>query len=236
VKENVEFEQIERLKAWRAARDADAVKQALAALEAAARDGHNIMESSIACAKAGVTTGEWGAALRRVFGEYRAPTGVALTMHEDHDSTLEGLRNRVKQLAQALGETPKFLVGKPGLDGHSNGAEQIAVRAAETGLEVIYEGIRVTPEQLVKQVQEKKIHVLGLSILSGSHVPLLRDVMNRLRGAGLAHVPVVVGGIIPADDVLVLKQLGVTAVYTPKDFDMNKIMSEVIGLMEKRAG
>ncbi len=236
VKENVEFEQVERLKAWRAGRDGKAVKQALADLEAAARAGRNIMEPSIAAARAGVTTGEWGATLRAVFGEYRAPTGVALAMHEAPDSTLEGLRARVKQLAQTLGETPKFLVGKPGLDGHSNGAEQIAVRAAETGLHVIYEGIRVTPEQLVKEVEAKKVHVLGLSILSGSHVPLLRDVMNRLRAEGLGHVPVVVGGIIPADDVLVLKQLGVTAVYTPKDFDMNKIMGEVIGLIEKRTG
>jgi len=142
----------------------------------------------------------------------------------------------VRALTQALGETPRFLVGKPGLDGHSNGAEQIAVRAAETGLEVIYEGIRLTPEQLVKTVEEKKVHVLGLSILSGSHVPLIRDVMQRLRAAGLAAVPVVVGGIIPADDINVLKQLGVTAVYTPKDFDLNRIMGDIVGLIEKRAG
>jgi (2R)-ethylmalonyl-CoA mutase len=236
VKENVEFEQVERLKAWRAARDGRAVTQALADLETAARAGHNIMEPSIACAKAGVTTGEWGATLRAVFGEYRAPTGVALVMHEDADASLEGLRNRVRALTQALGATPRFLVGKPGLDGHSNGAEQIAVRAAETGLDVIYDGIRVTPEQLVTAVQEKNVQVLGLSILSGSHVPLVRDVMNRLRAAGRGSLPVVVGGIIPEADVLVLKQLGVTAVYTPKDFDMNRIMGEVIGLIEKRAG
>jgi (2R)-ethylmalonyl-CoA mutase len=236
VKDNVEFEQIERLKAWRAGRDGEAAKAALMALKAAAEEGRNILEASIACAKAGVTTGEWGAALRAAYGEYRAPTGVVLTMHDSPDATLEGLRTRVSALAQALGEAPKFLVGKPGLDGHSNGAEQIAVRAAETGLEVIYEGIRLTPEQLVKKVEEQRVHVLGLSILSGSHVPLIREVMQRLRAAGLSGVPVVVGGIIPAEDENVLKQLGVTAVFTPKDFDMNRIMGEVIGLIEKQVG
>ncbi len=235
VKDNVEFEQIERLKTWRGGRDDAAVRSSLEALKAAAIEGRNIMEPSIATARAGVTTGEWGETLRQVFGEYRAPTGVALVMHEASDSKLEDLRKRVSALTQALGATPKFLVGKPGLDGHSNGAEQIAVRSAETGLEVIYEGIRLTPEQLVKTVEEKKVDVLGLSILSGSHVPLIREVMQRLRAAGLDKVPVIVGGIIPPEDELILKQLGVTAVYTPKDFDMNKIMGEVIGLIEKRA-
>jgi ethylmalonyl-CoA mutase len=236
VKEDVEYEQVERLRAWRAGRDGAAVAAALEQLKAAARDGRNIMEPSIACARAGVTTGEWGETLRAAFGEYRAPTGVALVMHEAADATLEDLRKRVRTLAQTLGTAPKFLVGKPGLDGHSNGAEQIAVRAAETGLEVIYEGIRLTPEQLVKTVEERKVHVLGLSILSGSHVPLVREVMNRMRAAGLAHVPVVAGGIIPADDVNVLKQLGVAAVYTPKDFDLNRIMGDLVGLIEKTAG
>jgi (2R)-ethylmalonyl-CoA mutase len=236
VKDNVEDEQVGRLKAWRSQRDSAAVAAALADLRSAAAEGRNIMEPSIAAARAGVTTGEWGETLRSVFGEYRAPTGVALVMHEAHDSTLEALRARVSALAQRLGETPKFLMGKPGLDGHSNGAEQIAVRAADTGLEVIYEGIRVTPEQLVRTVDERKVHILGLSILSGSHVPLVREVMNRLRAAGLGHVPVVAGGIIPSDDVNVLKQLGVAAVYTPKDFDMNRIMDDLIGLIEKKAG
>ncbi len=235
VKDSVEHEQIERLKSWRSSRDSKAVKAALVELKSAAAEGRNIMVPSIACAKAGVTTGEWGETLRAVFGEYRAPTGVTLVMHEGAHDSLEGIRKRVKRLAQRLGETPKFLVGKPGLDGHSNGAEQIAVRAAETGLEVIYEGIRVSPEQLVKTVEERGVHILGLSILSGSHVPLVREVMNRLRGAGLGNLPVVVGGIIPAEDVLVLKQLGVTAVYTPKDFDLNRIMDELVGLIEKRA-
>ncbi|MBC8036761.1 MAG: protein meaA [Rhizobiales bacterium] len=235
VKDDVEYEQIERLKTWRASRDAKAAKAALAALRLAASECRNVMEPSIACAKAGVTTGEWGETLRSVFGEYRGPTGVRLVMHGEHPPSLEGLRTRVRNLAQALGETPKFLVGKPGLDGHSNGAEQIAVRAADTGLEVIYEGIRLTPEQLVKTVEERNVHIVGLSILSGSHVPLVRDVMNRLRAAGLGHVPVVAGGIIPAEDVLVLKQLGIAAVYTPKDFDLNAIMSGVLGLLEVKA-
>ena len=234
VKDDVEYEQIERLKAWRSSRDAKAVAATLDDLARAAREGRNVMEPSIACAKAGVTTGEWGGCLREIFGEYRAPTGVALTMRADGGETLAGLRTRVKALAERMGETPRFLVGKPGLDGHSNGAEQIAVRAADTGLEVIYDGIRVTPEQLVKTVQEKNVHILGLSILSGSHVPLIRDVMQRLRAAGLS-VPVVAGGIIPQDDVNVLKQLGVAAVYTPKDFDMNRIMSDLVTLIEKRA-
>ena len=168
-----------------------------------------------------------------VFGEYRAPTGVALTMRAEGGEVLADLRARVKALAERLGETPRFLVGKPGLDGHSNGAEQIAVRAADTGLEVIYDGIRVTPEQLVKTVQERDVHILGLSILSGSHVPLIREVMQRLRAAGLSNVPVVAGGIIPQDDVNVLRQLGVAAVYTPKDFDLNRIMGDLVTLIEK---
>ena len=236
VKDNVEYEQIERLKAWRSQRDARAATAALEELRRAASEGRNIMEPSIACARAGVTTGEWGGTLRAIFGEYRAPTGVALTMTAVSSDSLEAIRARVKALADRLGETPRFLMGKPGLDGHSNGAEQIAVRAADTGLEVIYDGIRVTPEQLVKTVAERQVHVLGLSILSGSHVPLIREVMQRLRAAGLGHVPVVAGGIIPADDVNVLKQLGVAAVYTPKDFDLNRIMSDLVGLIEKTAG
>ena len=235
VKDDVEYEQIERLKAWRSARDAKAVNTALDELARAAKEGRNVMEPSIACAKAGVTTGEWGGCLREIFGEYRAPTGVALTMRAEGGEAIAGLRKRVERLAERMGETPRFLVGKPGLDGHSNGAEQIAVRAADTGLEVIYDGIRVTPEQLVKTVAERKVHILGLSILSGSHVPLIREVMQRLRAAGLGNLPVVAGGIIPQDDVNVLKQLGVAAVYTPKDFDLNRIMGDLVTLIEKRA-
>jgi (2R)-ethylmalonyl-CoA mutase len=234
VSENIEFEQIEKLKSWRAQRDNKAVTAALAALREAAGAGHNIMEPSIACAKVGVTTGEWGETLRQVFGEYRAPTGVLLVMDEHPQASLEAIRARVKQLAQELGKTPKFLMAKPGLDGHSNGAEQIAVRAADCGLEVIYEGIRLTPEQIVATAKEKKITLIGLSILSGSHVPLIRDVMNRLRQAGLDKIPVVVGGIIPLEDSHILKQLGVSRVYTPKDFNLNIIMNDLVDLMEIR--
>lgn len=235
VSENIEFEQIEKLKSWRAQRDNKAVTAALAALREAAGAGHNIMEPSIACAKVGVTTGEWGETLRQVFGEYRAPTGVLLVMDEHPQASLEAIRARVRQLAQELGKTPKFLMAKPGLDGHSNGAEQIAVRAADCGLEVIYEGIRLTPEQIVATAKEKKITLIGLSILSGSHVPLIRDVMNRLRQAGLDKIPVVVGGIIPLEDSHILKQLGVSRVYTPKDFDLNIIMNDLVDLMETGA-
>jgi (2R)-ethylmalonyl-CoA mutase len=233
VSENVEFAQIEKLKAWRALRDKKAVAATLAALSDAAARGCNIMEPSIACAKAGVTTGEWGETLRQVFGEYRAPTGVLLVMNEHPQKSLEAIRARVKKLAVELGMTPRFLMAKPGLDGHSNGAEQIAVRAADCGLDVTYDGIRLTPEKIVATAKEKRITLIGLSVLSGSHVPLVRDVMNRLRQAGFGHIPVVVGGIIPAEDSLVLKQLGVARVYTPKDFDLNTIMNDLVDLMEK---
>ncbi len=234
VSENIEFEQIEKLKSWRATRDNKAVIAALAALREAAETGRNIMELSIACAKAGVTTGEWGETLRQVFGEFRAPTGVLLVMDEHPEASLDAIRARIKQLTRDLGKTPKFLMAKPGLDGHSNGAEQIAVRAADCGLDVIYEGIRLTPEQIVATAKEKKITLIGLSILSGSHVPLIRDVMNRLRQAGLENIPVVVGGIIPHEDSHILKQLGVARIYTPKDFDLNVIMNDLVDLMETR--
>jgi (2R)-ethylmalonyl-CoA mutase len=233
VKDSVEYDEIEKLKSWRQSRDAKAVKAALDDLTRAAAEGRNIMPPSIACAKAGVTTGEWGGTLRQVFGEYRGPTGVSLAMRGEHPESLAELRARVKVLALQMGEAPKFLMGKPGLDGHSNGAEQLALRAADAGLEVIYDGIRMTPEQLVKTVAERRVHIVGLSILSGSHVPLIREVMQRLRAAGFGHVPVVAGGIIPDGDVLILKQLGVAAVYTPKDFDMNRITSDLIGLIER---
>jgi (2R)-ethylmalonyl-CoA mutase len=234
VPESIEYEQIEKLKAWRNARDKKAVSASLKDLEAAARENRNITEPSIACAKAGVTTGEWGDTLRRVFGEYRAPTGVTLLMRGEATQSVAEVRKAVEKLAGKLGMKPKFLVGKPGLDGHSNGAEQIAVRAADCGFEVSYEGIRLTPEQIVSAALEKGVHVVGLSILSGSHVPLVRDVMNRMRGSGLGHVPVVAGGIIPAEDVLVLKQLGVAQIYTPKDFDLNRIMTDLVKLIDAR--
>ena len=232
VSDNVEYEQIERLKAWRASRDSKAAQRTLQSLREAAQEGRNIMEPSIACARAGVTTGEWGAILREVFGEYRAPTGVRLVMRGENPKDIAEIRKCVAALGQKLGTPVRFLMGKPGLDGHSNGAEQIAVRAADCGFEVSYDGIRLTPEQIVTMARETGSHVVGLSILSGSHVPLVRDVMNRMRAAGLGHVPVVAGGIIPPEDTLILKQLGVARVYTPKDFDLNRIMMDLVKLLE----
>jgi ethylmalonyl-CoA mutase len=226
----IEAEQVERLQAWRAARDARAVKAALAGLERAAKDGRNIMEPSIACAKVGVTTGEWGAVLRAVFGEYRAPTGVARAMALADDASLAEVRAEVESVSARLGRRIKLLVGKPGLDGHSNGAEQIAVRARDCGMEVVYEGIRLTPAQIVRAASDEAVHVIGLSILSGSHVPLVEDVMRRLRKEGLDDTPVVVGGIIPPEDAATLRRLGVAAVYTPKDFQLNAIMRDIVRL------
>jgi (2R)-ethylmalonyl-CoA mutase len=232
VDDNVEYEQVERLKAWRGSRDRAAVRDSLAMLRDAAQRGLNIMEPSIACARAGVTTGEWAQTLRELFGEYRAPTGVRLLMRSGDAADLAEIRKAVAALSERLGTPVRFLVGKPGLDGHSNGAEQIAVRAADCGFEVSYDGIRLTPEQIVTMARETGSHVVGLSILSGSHVPLVRDVMNRMRAAGLGHVPVVAGGIIPAEDVHILRQLGVARVYTPKDFNLNRIMMDLVKLVE----
>jgi ethylmalonyl-CoA mutase len=233
VPEHVEHEQVERLKAWRKARNAAAVTTALDDLRSAATEGRNIMEASVACAKAGVTTGEWGQTLRDVYGQYRAPTGVGTVVRLSGEDS-EAVRAQVEALSARLGVPVKFLVGKPGLDGHSNGAEQIAVRASEVGMEVIYEGIRLTPEEIVSAAIEQNVHVVGLSILSGSHVPLVREVMSRLREAGLDKVPVVVGGIIPEDDARILKQMGVARVYTPKDFRITGMMGEIVALVERR--
>ncbi|HEY4748471.1 MAG TPA: methylmalonyl-CoA mutase family protein, partial [Steroidobacteraceae bacterium] len=208
VPDHVEGEQIARLKAWRAARDPKAVAAALADLARAAGAGHNIMPASIACAKAGVTTGEWGAVLREGFGEYRAPTGVGRGMRNDSVG-LDDLRADIDRVSKKLGLRMKLLVGKPGLDGHSNGAEQIAVRARDAGMEVVYDGIRLTPAEIVQAARREDVHMVGLSILSGSHLPLVKDVVAGLRQAGLERVPVVVGGIIPPEDALALKQFGV---------------------------
>ena len=235
VPDHVEAEQIARLEAWRAARDEAAVKAALADLARAAGAGRNIMPASIACAKAGVTTGEWGAVLRRGFGEYRAPTGVGRGMRNDSVG-LDDLRGEVDRVSKKLGRRMKFLVGKPGLDGHSNGAEQIAVRARDAGMEVVYEGIRLTPAEIVQAATKENVHVVGLSILSGSHLPLVKDVVAGLRAAGRDDVPVVVGGIIPPEDARALRQFGVAAVYTPKDFELNRIMSDLVEIVERRAG
>jgi len=229
----VEAGQIARLNAWREARDAKAVAAALADLRAAARDGQNIMPPSIACAKAGVTTGEWGFALRGAFGEYRAPTGVGRAARND-TTGLDDIRAEVDRVSRKLGRRMKFLVGKPGLDGHSNGAEQIAVRARDAGMDVVYEGIRLTPEAIVEAAAKGDVHVVGLSILSGSHLPLVRDVVARMKAAGL-DVPVVVGGIIPPEDESALKKDGVAAVYTPKDFELNRIMSDLCRIVEGSA-
>jgi (2R)-ethylmalonyl-CoA mutase len=194
------------------------------------------MPASIACAKAGVTTGEWGAVFRQVFGEYRAPTGVPKAARQVGGDLLEPVRAEVERVSHKLGRRMKFLVGKPGLDGHSNGAEQIAVRARDVGMDVIYAGIRFTPAELVKTAKEEGVDVIGLSILSGSHVPLVRDVVDRMRAEGLDDVPIVVGGIVPPEDEATLKRAGVAAVYTPKDFQINQIMSDVVRIVEKSNG
>jgi (2R)-ethylmalonyl-CoA mutase len=230
VPESVELEQIAALQAWRQNRDNAVVNQALADLKEAAVEGRNIMPPSIAAAKAGVTTGEWGTVLREVFGEYRAPTGIGAT-HEVDDARMSEIRDLVSQVSGKLGRTLTFVVGKPGLDGHSNGAEQIAVRADDVGMKVVYDGIRLTPAEIVSQAKDAKAHVVGLSILSGSHVSLVRDVVQKLREAGMSDVPVVVGGIIPQEDVNILKQCGASAVYTPKDFQLNEIMTGIVGLV-----
>ncbi|WP_234052346.1 MULTISPECIES: protein meaA [unclassified Xanthobacter] len=231
VPEGVEAEQVARLQAWREARDGKAVAAALADLKSAAQEGRNIMDPSIACAKAGVTTGEWGTCLREVFGEYRAPTGVGRAARVDTQG-LEDVRKGVDAVSEKLGRRLKFLVGKPGLDGHSNGAEQIAVRARDCGMEVVYEGIRLTPAEIVNAALEESVHVVGLSILSGSHVPLVRDVMERMRAEGLSDIPVVVGGIIPPEDEAQLKSFGVAAVYTPKNFELNRIMADIVSIVD----
>ncbi|UYP68153.1 protein meaA [Thalassobacter stenotrophicus] len=225
----VEQEQIDRLNAWKDARDAKAVEAALADLRAAAQSGENVMGPSIAAAKAGVTTGEWSGVMRKVHGEYRGPTGVSRSVSNKTEG-LDDLRAAVDAVSDKLGRRLKFLMGKPGLDGHSNGAEQIAFRARDCGMDIAYEGIRLTPEQIVKAALEDEAHVVGLSILSGSHVPLIADVMDRMRAAGLGNVPVVVGGIIPDEDAEKLRSFGVAQVYTPKDFELNRIMQDIVTL------
>jgi ethylmalonyl-CoA mutase len=231
VDERAEREQIERLRAFRARRNAAEVKTALAGLRDALESGRNVMPPSIRAAHAGVTTGEWAGVLRDLYGEYRAPTGVGAVITAESDAPLEAVRERVRALAGVLGRPPKILVGKPGLDGHSNAAEQIAVRARDAGMEVVYEGIRLTPEEIVQSARDEGVHVIGLSILSGSHGVLVLDVLEGLRKAGLEGVPVVVGGIIPEDDAVKLEAAGVRRVYTPKDFDLNRIMGEIAELV-----
>ena len=230
----VEQEQINGLNKWRQDRDEDAVTTALAVLRQAAAKGQNIMPPSITAAKAGATTGEWAAQMRAVFGEYRGPTGVSRSTSNKTEG-LEDIRNAVDAVSDKLGRRLKFLMGKPGLDGHSNGAEQIAYRARDCGMDIAYEGIRLTPEEIIAAAQTEACHVIGLSILSGSHIPLLKDLMARLKAEGLGSIPVIVGGIIPDDDAVCLKSMGVARVYTPKDFELNTIMLDIVALAEPKS-
>jgi (2R)-ethylmalonyl-CoA mutase len=190
------------------------------------------MPPSIACAKAGVTTGEWGATIRKAFGEYRAPTGVSRNP-SNRTEGLEPIRDAVQAVSAKLGRPLKFLVGKPGLDGHSNGAEQIAARARDCGMDIHYDGIRLTPAEIVAAAVDQKAHVVGLSILSGSHLPLITEVLEKMRQSGLGNTPLVVGGIIPEEDAAKLRAQGVAAVYTPKDFELNRIMMDIVTLVDK---
>jgi ethylmalonyl-CoA mutase len=231
----VEAEQREAVAAWRAERDQAAVDAALAELERVAASDENIMPATIAAARAGATTGEWAAALRDAFGEYRAPTGVGEAAAGPDDAGLDELRDEVERVSEQLGRRIKILVGKPGLDGHSNGAEQIAVRARDAGMDVVYEGIRLTPSQIAASALQEGVHVVGLSILSGSHRELIPDVIAELKAAG-ADVPVVVGGIIPEADAQPLREAGIAAVYTPKDFDLTRIMRDIVALVAERHG
>ncbi|MDD2867320.1 protein meaA [Neomegalonema sp.] len=233
----VEAEQIASLKAWRAQRDEKAVQAALAELKAAAKEGRNVMPPSIIAARAGATTGEWGGALREIFGEFRAPTGVSAASSAPTTDLvrMKAVRQRVEEVSGALGRRIKMLVGKPGLDGHSNGAEQIAVRGRDCGFEVVYEGIRLTPAQIVNSALEESVHVVGLSILSGSHLALVEEVLERMKALEMNDVIVIVGGIIPDSDAELLLKSGVTRVYTPKDFDLTRIMSEIVDMVEAQA-
>jgi (2R)-ethylmalonyl-CoA mutase len=232
-----ELDQIERLRAFRNSRNPAETKAALEQLGEAARNGENIMAASIRCAHAGVTTGEWSNELRTIFGEYRAPTGIDISTHSlGRSDIVETLRQRTRKTGEELGRPLRILVGKPGLDGHSNGAEQIAVKARDVGFEVVYEGIRLTPEQIVKAAEEEGVHLIGLSVLSGSHLELVEDALRRLADLGLSEVPVVVGGIVPTEDVHLLKAQGIAAVYTPKDSDTNKIMADLVNIIRQNNG
>ncbi|GFE63291.1 protein meaA [Litoreibacter roseus] len=231
---DAEADQVARLSAWKASRDQNAVALALEALRDAAQSGANIMPPSIEAAKAGVTTGEWGDMVRAAFGQYRAPTGVSRNP-SNRTEGLEDIRARVDAVSTRLGCRLKFLVGKPGLDGHSNGAEQIAARARDCGMDITYEGIRLTPDEIVAAAAKDEVHVVGLSILSGSHIPLIEDLLAKMARADMGHIPVVVGGIIPEDDAKRLKAMGVAKVYTPKDFELNRIMEDLVTLVDPQA-
>ena len=228
-----ERDQITALANWKADRDDDAVATALDALRSAAASGENIMPTSIAAAKAGVTTGEWGEAMRSAFGLYRAPTGISATPSNQTEG-LDQLRSRVDVISDRLGRRLRLLVGKPGLDGHSNGAEQIALRAQACGIEIDYQGIRLTPDEIVTSAREGGAHVIGLSILSGSHMPLVKETINQLAANGLGEIPIVVGGIIPPEDAQKLKDMGVAQVYSPRDFEISNIIAEILDIVDSR--
>jgi (2R)-ethylmalonyl-CoA mutase len=233
----VEQQAIAAVQAWRAGRDAAAVDEALRGLRDAAKTDVNLMPATVACAKAGVTTGEWAGALREVFGEYRAPTGVSgAVARGEAGPAIAKVRESVRQTSEELGSRLRFLVGKPGLDGHSNGAEQIAVRARDCGFEVVYQGIRLTSAQIVAAAVEEDVHVIGLSILSGSHMEAVPAVLAGLRDAGIGDVPVVVGGIVPDSDAARLRAAGVARVFTPKDFELTDIMAEVVDVVREANG
>ncbi|MDA8817383.1 protein meaA [Planktomarina sp.] len=230
-----EAKQIAQLISWREARDAQAVNDALRDLRAAALDGSNIMPPSIAAAKVGVTTGEWGDVLRQAFGQYRGPTGVSGTP-SNRTEGLDDIRDQVAAVSDRLGRKLTFFMGKPGLDGHSNGAEQIATRARDCGMEISYEGIRLTPDEIITAARDGAVHVIGLSILSGSHMPLMQELMAKLQAAELNHIPVIVGGIIPDEDAQKLRAMGIARIYTPKDFELNRIMFDIVALADPDAG
>lgn len=229
-----EADQIARLETWRATRDQQAVEDALQELRSAAATGTNIMPASIAAAKAGATTGEWGSVIRAVFGRYRAPTGVS-SAPSNRTQGLDDIRRAVDLASDRLGRRLKLLVGKPGLDGHSNGAEQIAARARDCGIEIVYDGIRLTPAEIVQTAKTEDVHIVGLSILSGSHIPLVGELLREMRAVGLSDIPVVVGGIIPDEDSERLYEMGISKVYTPKDFEMNRIMFDMVALVDPSA-
>lgn len=233
----VEKAAVTAIEEWRSRRDNDAVERSLTALKERAQTTENLFEATVDCARAGVTTGEWAGALREVFGEYRAPTGVsASAVAGVGDPELERVRARVRETEAELGERLRILVGKPGLDGHSNGAEQVAVRARDVGFEVIYQGIRLTPEQIVAAAVQEGVHVVGLSVLSGSHLEVVPHVVDGLRAAGAGDVPVIVGGIIPPDDAALLAERGIARVFTPKDYELTGIMDGIVSLIRERHG
>jgi len=234
VDDKVEAEQIKILENYRSRRDKDKVARALDQLREGVKSGKNILEISIECAKAGVTTGEWGSTMREIFGEYRAPTGVSMIAGSKTQTTeAQKVSERVREISEKLGRNLKMLVAKPGLDGHSNGAEQIAIKARDVGMEVVYEGIRLTPLHIAESAMQEGVHVVGLSILSGSHTDLVPDVLKEMEKRGICNIPVILGGIIPENDIPGMIEAGVKKVYTPNDFDLNKIMMEMVDIVAK---